>query len=207
MMLAFYAHVASPEESHHLEAHITSTEVDLTLRATIIKEGKTLNIKAVVDYSKDIASRHYSGTLQPDGSIIGSQGDVEDETEHTAHFMWTRIPTELMALRPLPPYNVPSKSDGSLVPNKARAMFDYAIKAVIFQNRRTSWSWKYFEYRRDVRNLYLDYCERFQLNESANPDVANPARKDKAFHRVAALDGDFYESVWDRYWRTYPEHT
>lgn len=206
-MFAFFAHVASPEESHHFEAHDSSGKVDTTLRATVTDKDGTLNIKAVVDYSKDIATRHYSGTLQPDGSIVGSQGNEEDETEHTAHFMWTRIPTELMALRPLPPYNVPSKSDGSLVPNKARAMFDYAIKAVIFQNRRKAWSWKYFEYRRDVRSLYLYSCELNELSGSTNPDLADPARNDNVFHRMAALDRDFYESLWDRYWKTYPEHT
>lgn len=171
-MMSFYARVSPGTEEHDIEARHTGGDLPFTLQANISHVGDVLKIRAKVEC--DNRSDIFSGVLQADGLITGTRNYVEEEFEDSGErFTWSRIAPELMTLRPMPPYLVPSKTDNSPVPNKARALFDYAIRATVFQYQRQAWSWRYFKARRNAR-----------LSQEGDRQP------------LAAVDNDFYYSVY-----------
>ncbi|KAI0692702.1 hypothetical protein BC835DRAFT_1416357 [Cytidiella melzeri] len=203
-MVSFFAHAAVDKPSQ-IEATSYTGEIPFTLSASVTLENGVSTIKATISYAKDLLDRHFTGVLQIDGSIVGSQGSFEDKSTHDNLFIWTRVPSDLMRLRPLPPYNVAGESEASMVPNKARAMFDYAIRAVMYQNRKASWSWTYFKERRDNRLRFLELCTNCQIDDNAYSSA--PREMDNILRSFTNVDRRYYDSAWNYYWSLLPHHT
>jgi hypothetical protein len=200
-MVSFFFHAAVGKE-HQLEASSFSGDLPYAVTASVTQEDGHLKIKAVFRYEKDLADRYYTGIIQEDGTITGSQGSAEDESTHDNLFIWTRVTDELMCLRPLPPYMVPSKDSEGKEPNKPRAMFNYAIRAVMFQNRKKSWSWSYFKERRDNRVRFLQFLNETEMDYNAYS--SEPEVMDEILRSVTNLDRRFYDTAWTYLWSMIP---
>ena len=204
-MVSFFGH-AVIDKDHQIGSSSWAGDTPFTLTASVTEEGNTQKIKAVIHYNEDLSDRYFTGVLQEDGTIIGTKGDSGDESTHDCLFFWTRIPAELMRFRPLPPYLVPNEDpDKPAMPNKARAMFDYAIRAVIFQQRKSSWSWSYFKERRDVRLRFLEFSTTCEINDSTWD--SKPKELDAILRSVTNPDRRFYDSYWKYTWKFVTHHT
>ncbi len=197
-MVSFFGHAAI-EKDYQVEGSSWAGNLPFTITASVIETDGIYKIKAVISYARELSDRYFSGTLQPDGSITGSQGDSVDETTHSALFIWMRTPADLMRLRPVPPYWVTSESPSEpKVPSKARAMFDYAIRATIFLNRKSSWSWSYFKERRDIRLKFMEFLTAYGIDNTAYD--SKPEVMDGILRSVTNVDRRFYDSYWDYEW-------
>ncbi|KAI0088301.1 hypothetical protein BDY19DRAFT_190628 [Irpex rosettiformis] len=204
-MVSFFAH-AAVDKDHHIEGSSRSGDLPFTFTASATQDGNARKIKVVICYAQQVEDRHFSGVLHEDGSIIGSQGDSEDESTHDNLFIWMRTSPDLMGLRPLPPYLVPSgDSNESMIPNKARAMFDYAIRAVILQNRKSSWAWSYFRERRDTRRRFMEFLTKCEVDDNAYE--SEPKELDAILRSVTNIDRRFYDSYWKYDWNQVTHHT
>lgn len=197
-MLSFFAHVAPEGAKHHIEARGHHNSATFTLTATATRGGGSVKLKTTIRYDNGLSDTLWDGVLGSDRCITGSQG--------SARFLWKQVHAELMVLRPLPPYRVPGRTVDSWVPSKARALFDYAIRAVIRQNRRRAWSWSHFRQRRDDCNYYLDTRTVLAMNGSNMARVDAP-RTHKTLHSITPTDGDFYNSVWQRTFKLIPRQS
>lgn len=197
-MVSFFGHAAI-EKDYQVEGSSWAGNLPFTITASVIETDGIYKIKAVISYARELSDRYFYGTLQPDGSITGSQGDSVDETTHSALFIWMRTPADLMRLRPVPPYWVTSESPSEpKVPSKARAMFDYAIRATIFLNRKSSWSWSYFKERRDIRLKFMEFLTAYGIDNTAYD--SKPEVMDGILRSVTNVDRRFYDSYWDYEW-------
>lgn len=85
------------------------------------------------------------------GSISGTWGDEEDSSDHDGIFVMKRTPPQLLRFRSAP--SIISK-------DKSKALWQYAIQAVLHQVRKQQWSWAFFRERRDLRRQYLTLALR-----------------------------------------------
>jgi hypothetical protein len=202
-MLSLFFHATVGKEDQ-LEASSLHDNVPYTATASVTQEGGHSKIKVVIRYANFVV-QYLTGFLQAKSTIIvGSQGEDEDESTHENRFIWTCASDELMRLRPLPPYMVPNKYDEGEEPNKSRAMFDYAIRAVIFQNRKKSWSWSYFKERRDNRVRFLHFLTERKMDYNAyssEPEVVH-----QILRSVTNIDAQFCYTEYSKNFSDPPKH-
>lgn len=205
-MVSFFAHVAPDEENQIVARSWAGPDNWGDLKASVSDDDGTLRILACFVYDNGISPEYYSGTLQGDGSVIGTEGESKDVSTHNNRFMWMRTPAELMRLRPLPPYLVSDSisNDQSMVPNKARAMFDFAIRAVILQYRKRSWSWSHFKERRDIRKKFMQVWTELEVDYTAYD--SKPREFDRIRRSVTNPDRRFYDICWTYDWGLMTHH-
>lgn len=112
-------------------------------------------------------------------SIEAGQPDVR-----VGPFVLTRLPPEMLSVRP-PPWEFEE--------NRIRALWRFSLAAVEQQVLRSSYSWKFFEQRRDVRRHYVELRKRKRygqpLSEVEKTEVIQLER------RLSPADARFYGSV------------
>ncbi|KAJ6591119.1 hypothetical protein DFH09DRAFT_1138663 [Mycena vulgaris] len=147
------------------------------------------------------ATQFYSGTWNAAaGMITGSVGLDEDATKHYAAFVFKRTLPEHMSFWPTPV---------ELETNKARALWGFAIAAVIYGMRRDRWSWSFFKQRRDNRRRFIELFIRGSGSTQFGAPLAPPeweelGRVKKTF---STADSRFYHSLAEQQIRATVDHT
>ncbi|KAH8102306.1 hypothetical protein BXZ70DRAFT_891052, partial [Cristinia sonorae] len=149
-------------------------------------DNDTILVTFTMSYpSTGFGDEYWEGQIDESGSLVGYMGMYPYPATYSEskRFVFRRIPGEIMALRPSP---------GSLMDNKARSMWQFAIDAVLYNVRRRLWSWSFFKARRDHRHRYLslnlaywsfgrrpegeEYMEFLRMRKAVLPQDANLIR-------------------------------
>ncbi|KAI0083947.1 hypothetical protein BDY19DRAFT_604899 [Irpex rosettiformis] len=206
-MVSFFMHATA--RRGEVTAYGYRGEDHFTITASVTEEDNIPTLRGSVHYSNS-NYKDFSGQLQADGSIAGSVDEHSWEFYFPGarrppnRFHWMRIPAELMLIRPLPPYIVYDERDKYVRPNKARALFKYACRAVIMQIRKRSWAWAYFRERRDNRLQCMAYWTKVATNGSDSITILR--EQHNALRSLTQNDLQFWRSVWAYYWDILPQH-
>ncbi|KAI0960928.1 hypothetical protein AcV7_000168 [Taiwanofungus camphoratus] len=153
-------------------------------------------VKVTFTYISDNQTEYFSGCLDEASSIIGTWGRDEDTDYHYSKLILRKIPWEVMCSRPSP-----SAFDN----NMARALWRFAISAVLYQVRRSLWSWSFFRERRDNRRRFIALNIRnWTYGRTLNSEETTEyLRLRQSF---SAEDASFYRSIRDYQLRIIPRH-
>ncbi|KAK7042365.1 hypothetical protein R3P38DRAFT_2890069 [Favolaschia claudopus] len=116
--------------------------------------GATPDKEVAVTFTRTFGAhldpQHFTGTW--DASTQTLRGTVKNDDSRTQE-----EPTEGVSLfrRIKPEYLCFAPSPVALETNKPRALWEFAISAVLFDIRRKAWTWSYFKARRDNRKRFI----------------------------------------------------
>ncbi|KAM5530344.1 hypothetical protein V8D89_015985 [Ganoderma adspersum] len=126
------------------------------------QDNDTVQYSFVQAYVARLKRTYWTGTLEDDGQTLsGKWGYAKDDQPWT--FVFKRIPPEVLVNRPLA---------DEFAENRVKALWKYALTAVLDQVRRRLCSWSYLAERRDNRKEYLELLRRetsdgLQTNEGS----------------------------------------
>lgn len=131
------------------------------------------------------------GRMHENGTSIsgdwGGQG-MSTDTDHqeVGPFILTRLPPDVLSFRPAP-WELESKSD------RIRALWRFALSAVEYRVLQSTYSWKFFKQRRDVRRRYVEFCIRQHFGR---PLGASEKIECRGLERtLSPLDARYYASL------------
>ncbi|CAL1709515.1 unnamed protein product [Somion occarium] len=142
---------AVPDDENAFQASGVDYDADpYTLKGHYSQaENGVIEAEFIITYESGYATEYYKGHLDEAGSFTGFKGVDENVSEdnHSSLFIFRRISPEIMVHRPSPM---------ELASNKYRALWKFALEAVVTQTRRRLWSWSFFRERRDLRKRYIE---------------------------------------------------
>ncbi|KAJ7507291.1 hypothetical protein B0H11DRAFT_197898 [Mycena galericulata] len=134
-------------------------------------------------------------------TLSGTVGLDEDPAKHTSAFVFRRMSPEHLCFAPAPV---------ELETSKARALWGFAIAAVINDVRRARWSWSFFGERRDNRRRYIELYIRSATastrfgTELSNEEFEEFSRIKKVF---TTADCRFITSLAEQQIRATTDHS
>ncbi|KAJ7115468.1 hypothetical protein C8R44DRAFT_928540 [Mycena epipterygia] len=152
-------------------------------------------------HSTRLPTQYYAGVWNAStDTISGTVGFDQDPATHHGVFVFKRMPPENMCFLPAPV---------ELQTSKARALWGFAIAAVIQGVRRDRWSWSFFKERRDNRRRFIElYIRSGRGTNRFGPRLTNLEEKD--FARVkkslTTQDSRFYHSLGEGRIRAITDH-
>ena len=94
-------------------------------------------------------TEHFSGHLQNGSSLLGHHTEDTDKTDSPRDsFVLRRVTPAIMRFRPSPDVLADDESRPS-------ALWYFAMKCILEDVRRRTWSWSYFAERRKLRRQYV----------------------------------------------------
>ncbi|KAJ7115485.1 hypothetical protein C8R44DRAFT_984151 [Mycena epipterygia] len=148
------------------------------------------------------ATQYYAGVWNAStDTIAGSVGDYQDPATHDGAFVFKCMPPENMCFVPAPV---------ELQTSKARALWGFAIAAVMQNVRRDRCTWSFFKARRDNRRRFIELYIRSSGSGSTQfgPPLTNLEETD--FARVkkslTIQDSRFYHSLAEQRIRAMTDH-
>ena len=165
-------------------------------------DGQCREVDGVMKLSwkRSFPTQHYppqfwDGVWDPATSTISGTCGLDDmATSHPASFVFKRMTPEHTCFMPAPL---------DLEENKPRALWGFAIAAVLNDVRRKRYSWTFFKERRDNRKRYIELLIRLnygELNEEEQWELA------RIRQTLTAADARLYETRYDYELRTTPIH-
>lgn len=137
-------------------------------------------------YPVRFVPKYYHGQFEPaSGSLIGTWGYDEDHSANTWSFVFKRIPALYMGFRP-----VPTVFEG----NKPRALWSFAISAVLYDVRKRNWSKSFFNQRRESKNRFIELQIRNE-HFGRNLDTVEAVELRTLRGRFNAADNRFFHSL------------
>ncbi|CAK5278366.1 unnamed protein product [Mycena citricolor] len=191
-MLSFTL-LPNPSEGtiQHFTASDRANNADFTIEGQC--DLSTLRINFKRSFRARLQAQYYHGTWDPEAEILsGSAGFTDDPEDDVVTFVFRRLSPRYMAMAPTP---------AELQANRPRALWRFAIEAVLEDIRRERWSWSYFKERRNRR---LRFLELFTRSGSGKKTYGPPftEAEDGEFsqlkHRLTTADSRFYHSLGDR---------
>ncbi|KAJ7084934.1 hypothetical protein C8R44DRAFT_894044 [Mycena epipterygia] len=152
-------------------------------------------------HSARFPTQYYVGVWDASAdTITGTVGFDQDPATHDGVFVFKRMPPENMCFVPAPV---------ELKIGKARAMWGFAIAAVIQGVRRAQWTWSFFKERRDNRRRFIELYIRSgsgtkQFGQSLTDlEAQDLARVKKS---LTTQDSRFYHSLAEQRIRAMTDH-
>ncbi|KAJ7122277.1 hypothetical protein C8R44DRAFT_735978 [Mycena epipterygia] len=146
-------------------------------------------------------TQYYAGTWNVStDTIAGSLGDDQDPATHDGMFVFKRMPPENMCFVPAPV---------ELESGKARALWGFAIAAVIQGVRRDRWAWSFFKERRDNRRRFIElYIRSGSGTHQFGQWLTDLEEQDLARVRksLTTQDSRFYHFLAEQRIRTITDH-
>lgn len=144
------------------------------------------------------SEEHWSGHIDEEGSLVGYKAYWyrPSQESHEQMFIFRRIPSAIMALRPTP---------AELVDNKHRAMWHYAINATLYRLRKKWWTWSFFRERRNHRIRYLT-LNLAMWTYGRQPEGEEHAEFLRMRKGVLPEDENLIRSMRDHLTSTMPKH-
>jgi hypothetical protein len=132
------------------------------------------------------STEYYHGPVDADGaSSVIAFGYSTNPSDNTGVAVISRTAEDILRLRPSPK---------AFRKNKARALWDYAIKAVQSDLRRSLLSWSYMAERRDDRKRFLHLAKRDRY--CGRPlDSEESSELHRIIQRLRWMDACFYMSM------------
>lgn len=127
------------------------------------------------------------GRLNEAGTVLSGEWGgraIETGLHDIGPFVLSRLDPEILSARP-PPWE--------FAENRIRALWRFALTAVEQQVLRSSYSWKFFERRRDVRRRYVDLRKRQRYGQRLTREEK---REEAMLERwLSPADARFYASI------------
>lgn len=197
-MLSFYIHASSKTEAGFVISGALSDQVHRMGTGEYCIDSNPQHPKyefRILSLDRDLG-RLFTGFLSDIGRTL-SGTMLYDLGADSHHFIFKRIQPEIMCCRPSP---------SEFFKNKAKALWKYALTAVLDDVRRHSefLSWSYIKSRRTRRKLYI----KLQLRQASGH---RPSRKEKALlaecrWSITASDARLYALILEREQRLRPKH-
>ena len=154
-----------------------------------------IQVRFSVHYSKEYSTQYFSGVLDDNLDVTGTVGWEEDPATHGGRFFLKNNPAgRYLRFRPSPM---------ELEENKARALWNYALSAVLHRIRRQRWTWSYINERRETRQRYIELSIRFSVY-GHSPNAEELAEWTKYKRAVGPLDASFFRILRDSRLKTIP---
>lgn len=143
-----------------------------------------------VDFKMSFPARlrpkYFSGRFDPEtGELSGAWGYDEDPTMHEYMFLFKRVPETLLCFRPAPEaFNV----------NRSRALWSYALSAILYHVGRRAWSSTFFRQRADIRRRFNELLIR---NDHYGPPLDGEEEWEllELRNKLTSADSRFYHSL------------
>ncbi|KAJ7757039.1 hypothetical protein B0H16DRAFT_1885755 [Mycena metata] len=146
-----------------------------------------------------LPTQYVNGTWSAATETLSGTWDMdEDPAGHRGSFVFKRLTPEHTCF-------VPSPVD--LAANKPRALWAFAIAAVLYDIRKSRWSWSFFKERRDIRKRFVEFHIRSTKDwgpPMTDDDWDEFSRIRKAF---TAADSRFLYSLAENQIRATTGHT
>ena len=143
-MVSFVAHVLdASENTFQAESYWGGVHFTVNGSCSEALDDGDIPVKFAIHF--DGGSNYFLGHVKSGGQLSGVGGWETDYTDERLKFIFRRTPPEVMGFRPSP-HDI--DFDG---PTRRQLLWDFAIRAVLAQVRRKSWSWSHFAERRKVR--------------------------------------------------------
>jgi hypothetical protein len=196
LMLSFRAHAVSVSDPQRFNASGIHDTIPFSVKGGCFQDQDgVLQVRFSVRYSKEYSTQYFSGILNDNLDIVGTIGWDEDEKTHDHHFFLKNTPAgRYLRFRPSP---------AELRECKARALWNYALSAVLHRIRRQRWTWSYINERRETRQRYIELSIRFSVyGHSPSPEELVEWTKYK--RAVSPLDTSFFRILRDSRLKTIP---
>ena len=146
-MLSLHLHVDSDNHNSFIASGVEFDGDPFSIAGKcFLGEDDIICVNFTMSYPGDLQVSYY-GRLIDQYTIVGDRSyGNEDAKDWT--FVLKKIPAQYMIYRPAPEVLI----DPSARP---RALWRYAIHAMLHDVRRQHWSWSYFAARRDARKTYI----------------------------------------------------
>lgn len=137
-------------------------------------------------YPARFLPKYYHGQFEPgSGSLTGTWGYNEDHSLNTWQFEFKRIPASYMGFRPVP---------SIFETNKPRALWNFAVSAILYDVGKKNWSKRFFDQRRESKDRFLDLQIRAtHFGRDLDEEEADELRA--LWHKFSAADNRFYHSL------------
>ena len=182
-MITLHFHHSTQENEDFTASGYDFDGEEFIVRGTL--DSESLEIKWTITYGADF-DVYYTGRLVDEYTIVGTRASGAIENVDFS-FVMKKIPAEYLIYRPSP-MRLETHDKGE----KYRALWVYAISAIVHDVRRKWWTWSLFAARRDVRKAYIELDSRrvvpYKRLELAGWRTGN-------LNLCTSKDAFFYESL------------
>lgn len=195
-MLSFRAHAVSLSDPQRFHASGIHDTIPFTVKGRCFQDQDgVLQVRFSVHYNKEYSAQYFAGVLDDSLDVLGSVGWEEDPATHDSRFFLKNTPAgRYLRFRPSP---------AELQANQPRALWNYALSAVVHRIRRQRWTWSYINERRETRQRYIELSIRFSVY-GHSPDEEELAEWTTHKRAVSPLDASFFRILRDSRLKTIP---
>ncbi|PIL29978.1 hypothetical protein GSI_07889 [Ganoderma sinense ZZ0214-1] len=161
-MFSLDLHVA-PDDWKHFQGTGTAadgTNWNLTGEYAVLKSSKrTVSYTFTITYAAHYPAQHFSAELDRNGTTLSGSWGYRDKP---FPFMFKRLSPEVMRFYPTP---------AELAANKPRALWQFAIRAILDQLARKRGSWRWLKKRWETGQRYAKLTMRRDESDSGTSNV------------------------------------
>ncbi|KAF7292837.1 VPS13 domain-containing protein [Mycena indigotica] len=183
----------------------------------VVGECHTENIGNIITFQRTFSSRlpaqYFNGSWNAETSTLkGTFGFEEDISTHFGVFVFKQAAPEYVCFMPAPAELEPQAMEGdntSGESTKPRALWSFAISAVLFQVQRDRWSWSFFKERRNNRKRFIELYIRSQEGSNTfGRNLSNEEREElwRLKKSFTNHDSRFYYSLAEMQIRAMTNH-
>jgi hypothetical protein len=160
-------------------------------------EQDTVSVSFSRAFPARYPTQYFSGTWDAVTDTLSGTFGLQKSTEmQISAFVLKRTSPEHLRFIPAPM---------ELETNKARALWGFAIAAVIHGVRRDRWAWAFFEERRDVRRRFIElYIRSTEFGPPTTSEEDSELARLQKYMTTA--DNRFYHSLAEQKIRATPVH-
>ncbi|KAI0265555.1 hypothetical protein BC834DRAFT_987866 [Gloeopeniophorella convolvens] len=180
----------SGEDAHEFKGTALSNRGTYTLTGTWSQDADELihvEMKLMIPTAAETSyPLYFNGHFEPEKpALVGIWGMTPDPLDFSGQMEWRKIPAYYYPHYP---------SQQARAQNKAKALWAFAISAVLEDVRRARWVWPYFKERGDRRRRFVELLVRFlyfgePLGGEEDQELARIA------HNFTPADACFYHSI------------
>lgn len=145
-----------------------------------------VDVEFKMSFPARLRPKYFSGRYDPEsGELSGAWGYDENPTSHECMFVFKRIPEILLCFRPAPE---------AFHLNRPRALWSYALSAILYHVGRRAWTSTFFSQRADIRRRLIELLIR-------NDHYGRPLDEDEQWelcelrNKLTSTDSRFYHSL------------
>lgn len=176
----------SSGERFEASGRFDSFQFTVTGRCAFSDVPDCVDVDFKMRFPARLKPKYFSGRYDPAaGELSGAWGYDQDPTLHEYMFLFKRVPEVLLCFRPAP---------AAFVANRPRALWSYALSAILYHVGRRAWSSTFFRQRAEVRRRFNELLIR-------NDHYGQPLDEDEEWdlvelrNKLTSADSRFYHSL------------
>lgn len=193
-MLSLDFHAATSKPGHFIASGTTSSGTRWTLVGEAKSNSDGGNLYSfTITYAARLWPKCFEGALTDDGRVFAGTWSSKSNNEGGS-FLFKRLSCDVMRFWPVLPQHQ----------GKSRALWTFAIRAVVDRVRRNLWSRTWIEERQEARQQYL----RIIRNGDADLRMSGPATEDiqRCYLAITPGEARYYHTLHDYQQQLAPKH-